>query len=56
MTGLQYVIRRNHRQGGVTLSLRGSWGNLPYADVDAARKAAVANARGAAHTVEKQGC
>jgi hypothetical protein len=53
---LRYIIRRNDRQGGVTLSLRGSWGNLRYTDVDAAMVAVKANARGAAHSVEKQGC
>lgn len=52
----QYVIRRNTRQGGVTLSLRGHWGNLPYRDADAAAEAARANADGAAMTVERQGC
>jgi hypothetical protein len=54
--GLRYVIRRNDRQGGVTLSLRGSWGNLRYTDPDTALAAVKANARGAAHSVERQGC
>ena len=52
----QYIIRRNNRQGGVTLSLLGHWGNLPHRDADTARAAAITDAGGAAHTIERQGC
>ncbi len=51
-----YIITPNRRQGGVCLSLAGSWGNLPYRDVDAARRAARADAVMEPFTVEQQGC
>lgn len=51
-----YIIRRSHRQDGVTLSLLGHWGNIRYPCVDTARKAAVTDAAGAAHQIERQGC
>jgi hypothetical protein len=56
MVPATYIIRRNSRQGGVTLSLLGSWGNLPYPCPDRARDAAVKDAAGAPHLIERQGC
>jgi hypothetical protein len=52
----EYVIRRNTRQGGFTLSLRGHWGNLPHPDIESARAAARADAGALTHTIEREGC
>lgn len=52
---LRYIIMPNRQQGGVCLSLCGSWGNLPYPDAAAARAAAEANAGTRPRSIESKG-
>jgi hypothetical protein len=56
VTPIRYIITPGPKGVGVNLSRSMSWGNLRYPDVDAALGAVKANSRGAAHSVEKQGC
>jgi hypothetical protein len=48
---MDFIITPNRRQGGVTLSLAGHWGNLPHPSAQAATDAAVAAAAGQPHTI-----
>lgn len=49
---LRYALTLSPRLEGVRLSKRGHWGNLPYADEEAARASARADAGKAPFTVE----
>lgn len=52
----EYLILPNRRQGGVTLSLRESWGNIPYGNVEDARAAAREDAGREPYTIKREQC
>ena len=50
---LAYVVTDHRRIDGVTLSLRGQWGNIPYPDDASAEAAARVHAGAARHSIER---
>lgn len=51
---IRFAITTHEGCAGATLSLRGSWGNLPYADLAAAHAAAHAGAGDQPYTIERE--
>ncbi len=51
---IRYVITTHAHLEGARLSRIGSWTNHPHADVDAAERAAVADAGTAQHTITRK--
>ena len=51
---IRYVVTTHEGASGAYLSRRGDWGNIPHTSVAAATSAAIKDADGKEHTIERE--
>ena len=51
---IRYVVTTHEGASGAYLSRRGDWGNIPHTSVAAATSAAIKDAAGKEHTIERE--